>query len=135
MGLQEWKMRKFLVEIESRYTENPYHNNVHAADVVQSSYSMYKNLKDHTRVSKLELLCLLLASAVHDVQHPGVNNEFMINSQSPEAVRYNERSVNENTHVSVAICILEDSNFNALDGLSITDAKRVCYALCLQACS
>lgn len=111
--------------MEQRYLDNPYHNNVHAVDVVQSSYTIYKNLQSHIKLLPLELFCLIIGAAVHDVEHPGVNNEFMVNTRAPEAIKYNNRSVNENSHASAAFRVLLHENFNVLEELSPADAKKV----------
>lgn len=34
-------IKSFLKEVESKYKKNPYHNNCHATDVVQSAFSLY----------------------------------------------------------------------------------------------
>lgn len=115
--------------MEQRYLENPYHNSIHAVDVVQSSYVIYKNLQTHVQLLPLELFCLLIAAAVHDVEHPGVNNDFMVNTNTPEAIKFNYRSVNENSHASSAFQLLLHENFNALEGLSPADAKKVMQAV------
>lgn len=53
-------------------------------------------------LSKLERFSVILASAVHDLGHPGVNNAFLIRSRDAQALAYNDRSVNEMMHASLA---------------------------------
>jgi hypothetical protein len=53
-------------------------------------------------VAKLERFCVLLASAVHDLGHPGVNNDFLVRTRHRLATLYNDRSVNENYHCATA---------------------------------
>lgn len=53
-------------------------------------------------MSKLERFAIILASAVHDLGHPGVNNAFLVRSRDPQALLYNDRSVNEMMHASLA---------------------------------
>ncbi|GMH36345.1 hypothetical protein BSKO_04213 [Bryopsis sp. KO-2023] len=123
LNLNRWKVENFLYEIERRYLDNPYHNKTHAADVVQAAYVIYKQCRN-VKISDLELLCLLLASAVHDVEHQGVNNDFMITTRSPLAITYNDRSVNENHHASTAFRIMENENFNVFDGFTKANVDR-----------
>merc|ERR1719322_1551762 len=44
----------------------------------------------------------LIAAGIHDVGHPGTNPAFHTKTLSPLAVRYNDKSVLENFHVSLA---------------------------------
>ena len=47
-----------------------------------------------------DLLCLFFAAIIHDYDHPGVNNNFLISTLDPRAILYNDRSVLENHHLS-----------------------------------
>ncbi|GBF89886.1 hypothetical protein Rsub_02590 [Raphidocelis subcapitata] len=53
-------------------------------------------------LSRMERFCIILGSAVHDLGHPGVNNDFLIRSRDKQAIIYNDRSVNENMHCALA---------------------------------
>jgi hypothetical protein len=54
---------------------------------VISSFNYFRLLND------VEVLASLVAAAGHDINHPGYNNVFMINSRSPLAILYNDQSV------------------------------------------
>jgi hypothetical protein len=66
----------------------------------------------------MECLCLLIASAAHDVGHPGVSNAFMINSQSNLAQRYNDEHVLESYHAATTFALLQREGCELLKGLS-----------------
>ena len=90
----------FLRRIESNYLPNPYHNKTHAADVLQTLNTMLQFGGVKFAPSSLEIFCILIAAIVHDVKHPGKNNNFQVNSRSELAVEYNDVSVLENMSVS-----------------------------------
>lgn len=90
----------FLRTVEADYLPNPYHNNTHAADVVQTLNTMLQlGGKDYAS-SPLDILSILVAAVIHDVKHPGLNNNFQVNSCSELAVQYNDVSVLENYSVT-----------------------------------
>jgi hypothetical protein len=39
---------------------------------------------------------------VHDFEHPGYSNQFVIRTKHPLAIRYSDRSVLENHHLAAA---------------------------------
>jgi hypothetical protein len=96
------KLCDYLRVIGNDYcSENPYHNEIHAADVVQSLHTLIQ-MKRHAFDNTEELFSILLAAVVHDVNHPGKNNSFQINAKTDLALIYNDVSVLENRHVSHA---------------------------------
>lgn len=130
--LEGWKISKakamrYLLLAEQQYQPNPYHNNTHAADVTQSVGIILKSFLKHSpSVQPHEIFGVILAAAVHDLGHMGVNNDFLINTRHERAVVYNDRSVNENYHVSTAFQIaLKDKDANIFDGLAPDEFKRV----------
>lgn len=94
-------MARFLHTIEHkyrRYPEVPYHNNLHAADVAHSTSFLLDVINV---MPSLEVFAGLIAALVHDVDHPGKTNTFLVKTQAPLALLYNDRSVLENHHVSL----------------------------------
>jgi|AntAceMinimDraft_1070359.scaffolds.fasta_scaffold31940_1 cAMP-specific phosphodiesterase 4 len=107
-GLHVSKRRfsKFLVSLEAEYGMPDYHTAVHAADVVQAvGFMLSEGLYD--QISDLHAFALVVAAAAHDVGHPGLNNAFLISTESNEAQRWNEVSVNENGHLYTVLGLLQ----------------------------
>eukprot|EP00581_Thalassiosira_minuscula_P014884 CAMPEP_0183728262 /NCGR_PEP_ID=MMETSP0737-20130205/27592_1 /TAXON_ID=385413 /ORGANISM="Thalassiosira miniscula, Strain CCMP1093" /LENGTH=506 /DNA_ID=CAMNT_0025960155 /DNA_START=207 /DNA_END=1727 /DNA_ORIENTATION=- len=100
----------FLREIESRYKrENPYHNNIHAADVTQNLHYLIQLIGEQYLwkiYDRKTIFCLLLAATFHDVGHPGTNNQFQQNAMTQVAIQYNDLSVLENMHSAVGQTLL-----------------------------
>jgi cAMP-specific phosphodiesterase 4 len=62
-----------------------------------------------TILTPLEIFAGLFAGAVHDVQHPGVNNAFLCNTEHDIAITYNDTSPLENMHCATAFAIAKTS--------------------------
>ena len=58
--------------------QNPYHNFRHAFDVAQMTYFILKVCEAGELLTMTEVLALVLAALCHDIDHPGVNNNFQI---------------------------------------------------------
>jgi len=121
------KAERFFVAVEATYRgDNSYHNSVHAADVAQAAMIILKAGQNSVAFSKLEVFSLICAAAVHDLGHPGYTNDFLINTAHPNAIVYNDRSVNENFHVSSAFRIVSQSEeTNIFSGLSRAEYVQV----------
>ena len=92
----------YLLTIEDHYQQVPYHNKTHGADVCQSMHVLLNasaldvskiNMKEQNKnlnlsceylikgvFTELEVMSAIFASAIHDVDHPGVTNQFLINT-------------------------------------------------------
>ena len=92
-------IKVLIKSLQSRYG-NPYHNNLHAADVLQSCHWIISQTGLKDWMSDLEIFCLLLSAIIHDYHHTGTTNNFHIQSTSDLAVVYNDKSVLENHHVA-----------------------------------
>ena len=68
-------------------------------------------------------MAALIAAAIHDVDHPGRNNQFLINTSHELAIMYNDESVLENHHLAVAFKLLKDPACNFLTNLEPAQMK------------
>ncbi|KAL7530436.1 hypothetical protein ACHAWF_003375 [Thalassiosira exigua] len=109
--------------------EAAYHNNIHAADVVQTLYALLQMGGDKYSSSELEIFALLVAAVCHDMGHRGRNNSFEINSKSDLAIIYNDHSVLENMSAARGYRILthnpgdKDTNANILLGMQASQKE------------
>uniref|UniRef100_A0A8C5TSH8 Phosphodiesterase n=1 Tax=Malurus cyaneus samueli TaxID=2593467 RepID=A0A8C5TSH8_9PASS len=155
--------------LESGYRDIPYHNRIHATDVlhavwylttrpipgfqqirnehimesdidetsdiapVQVSYTSSKScpIVDDSygclasNIPALELMALYVAAAMHDYDHPGRTNAFLVATNAPQAVLYNDRSVLENHHAASAWNLfLSRPEYNFLSNLDHVEFKR-----------
>mmetsp|Transcript_2323 Transcript_2323/g.4941 ORF Transcript_2323/g.4941 Transcript_2323/m.4941 type:complete len:1585 (+) Transcript_2323:305-5059(+) len=109
---------EYLRAIQRDYkADNPYHNAIHAADVVQTVHSLIQ-LADVSVFEKEEIFLILVASAIHDVKHPGRNNSFQVNSFSDLALIHNDTAVLENEHSSHSFKLMIQGSSGELDNLN-----------------
>uniref|UniRef100_H3CXV9 Phosphodiesterase n=1 Tax=Tetraodon nigroviridis TaxID=99883 RepID=H3CXV9_TETNG len=108
----------FVMTLEDHYhADVAYHNNIHAADVVQSTHVLLSTSALEAVFTDLEIMAALFASAIHDVDHPGVTNQFLINTSSELALMYNDASVLENHHLAVGFKLLQEENCDIFQNL------------------
>ncbi|KAL3992009.1 collagen and calcium-binding EGF domain-containing protein 1 [Sarotherodon galilaeus] len=153
--------------LENGYRDIPYHNRIHATDVLHAVWylttqpvpglpTLLTENGVHTDsqngitpgatgflVSKmnpvlqegygclaglipaLELMALYVAAAMHDYDHPGRTNAFLVATSAPQALLYNDRSVLENHHAAAAWNLfMSRSEYNFLANLEHVEFKR-----------
>ncbi|XP_030383379.1 calcium/calmodulin-dependent 3',5'-cyclic nucleotide phosphodiesterase 1 isoform X2 [Scaptodrosophila lebanonensis] len=120
-------LENFLHRVEEGYCRfrNPYHNNLHAVDVMQSMHTSLCNTGLMNWLTDLEIFASLLAALIHDYEHTGTTNNFHVNSRSDMAMLYNDRSVLENHHVSATFKMLKDDDCNILAHLSREEYREL----------
>ncbi|XP_035283626.1 cGMP-inhibited 3',5'-cyclic phosphodiesterase A isoform X4 [Anguilla anguilla] len=76
-------------------------------------------------IPALELMALYVAAAMHDYDHPGRTNAFLVATSAPQAVLYNDRSVLENHHAASAWSLfMSRPEYNFLLNLDHMEFKR-----------
>ncbi|XP_070506226.1 3',5'-cyclic-AMP phosphodiesterase-like isoform X2 [Chironomus tepperi] len=108
----------FMSTLEDHYVkDNPFHNSLHAADVTQSCNVLLNTPALENVFTPLEICAALFAACIHDVDHPGLTNQFLINSSSELAIMYNDESVLENHHLAVAFKLLQNEECDIFQNL------------------
>jgi hypothetical protein len=98
----------FAGKIEEKMHDVPYHNKMHVTGVLQAmDYFLAEGGLMSFIVDDYELLACLLAAIVHDYQHPGVNNEFLVITSHDLALTYNDQAPLENFHVASAYSLMK----------------------------
>lgn len=109
----------FFREVQDNYQMNPYHNALHACDVMQITHAIIMNGNMLEKMSKLDAMAAILSAGVHDLDHPGLNNAYQINSHSYLTTIYNDRSVLENHHCAETFRIIrKDEKYNIFREMS-----------------
>ncbi|XP_072218068.1 3',5'-cyclic-AMP phosphodiesterase 7B-like isoform X2 [Leuresthes tenuis] len=104
------KLHRFLGMVQEDYhSQNPYHNAVHAADVTQAMYCYLNEPKLTEQLTPLDVFLGLMAAAAHDVDHPGVNQPFLIKTRHHLASLYQNTSVLESHHWRSTVGMLRES--------------------------
>ncbi|VDK20621.1 unnamed protein product [Taenia asiatica] len=124
--IPHWNLLRYLRSVESHYNAcTPYHNKIHAADVVQSVHVLLQAPALDSVFTDLELAAVIIACAVHDVNHPGVTNQYLINTNDALAILYNDSSVLENYHLAVAFNLLTFPGCDIL--VNLTRKQRLTF--------
>uniref|UniRef100_A0A672M5Q2 Phosphodiesterase n=1 Tax=Sinocyclocheilus grahami TaxID=75366 RepID=A0A672M5Q2_SINGR len=109
----------YMMTLEDHYHQDvAYHNSLHAADVAQSTHILLSTPALDAVFTDLEILAAIFAAAIHDVDHPGVSNQFLINTNSELALMYNDESVLENHHLAVGFKLLQEDNCDIFQNLT-----------------
>lgn len=124
------KLTAFSVFVREKYLKNPYHNQIHGSDVFLTLYNIFVHgyIAYHAKFHTLDLISILLAGLVHDIGHPGFNNNFMVNSKSDLTMIYNDNHVLENFHCSEGYKAFTNESTNILgflDGNTMKVFRRI----------
>ena len=114
-GLDPADLMSFFRVVERGYhSGNPYHTAVHACDVTQAIFVFCQraSLSLQQHITKLELLAVLVAAMCHDLDHPGVNEKFLVSTGSHLAALHDNVSVLENHHWRSAIACFVESGLS-----------------------
>ena len=129
---KEGEIEHFLKRVMQGYKQNPFHNFRRAVDSLQLVTYILKNTKITFQPS--ELCGILFAALLHDIDHPGMNNQFQIHTSSQLALIYNDKSVLENNSASVGARIIQecfslnDEQYTGLRSIFLSCVLRTDYA-------
>lgn len=132
----------FLRYVQERYRRDmPFHNAAHAADVLHSLFMMLSTTALGDKISGHNQVGALFAAVMHDIEHTGFTNDFLIKTNHEIARTYPTRAPMEAKHISLAIEAITHPTFNILgkmtaaqqdDVLTVVRETILATALCYQ---
>ena len=110
------------------HRENPFHSDLHAADVTQAALVYYKigKMNDICKFDKTSLCSLFFSCMCHDFRHPGFTNNFLKETKNILAERYNDSSILENMHISETFKLINhDKDCDIFSGVDPEIYKKI----------
>jgi hypothetical protein len=113
---------------EGYIKSNPYHNDLHAADITHTCliYIKVGKVNKICKLSKNSKCALFLSCMCHDYKHPGVNNNYLKETRNKIAIKYNDISILENMHIAEAFKLINNPNneYNIFQNLDSNTYKK-----------
>ncbi|CAF3441032.1 unnamed protein product [Rotaria sp. Silwood1] len=103
--------------------QTPYHNDFHGADVLQTTHCLLIKSSLMNVFTQIEIAALLFSAAIHDYEHPGLNNGYLVKTKNDLALIYNDFSVLENHHASSIFKLLRDKRYNILSNMDSNEYR------------
>ncbi|XP_076276549.1 phosphodiesterase 8, partial [Lasioglossum baleicum] len=127
LNCDEKIIQNWLAVLEMNYrSQNSYHNSTHAADVLQATARFMQSERLKQVLEPLDEVSALIASAAHDVDHPGKSSQFLCNADNKLAILYNDISVLESHHAALTFKLtLSDDSVNIFKNLERDTYKHV----------
>ena len=113
---------------EGYLRSNPYHTDLHAADITHTCLIYFKigKVNEVCKFSKTSKCSLFLSCICHDYKHPGVNNNYLKETKNILSLTYNDNSILENMHISEAFKLINsDDEYNIFDKVDKDIYKQI----------
>ena len=109
------KLVRFIVTVSEQYIVSPFHNPVHAADMIQAvhAYFCQPNVKEN--FSDVELFATLFATMASQLGQLGVNNEFLARVDHPLVRLFTDICPMEAFSAALAFELLRQPELNFTD--------------------
>jgi len=124
--LDVFKLRCFLRLTEQAYRScNPFHNSVHACDVLHAMHYIIVSTPLLALLSPHEVLTMLLSAIVHDIDHPGVSNAFLAGTENLLIRLHGHESILEQHHSGTAANLVQMPGCDFLTPIPVTERAAI----------
>ena len=80
---------------------------IHVASVMHMTHMLMHHGGIAEMMTDNQILATYYAALIHDFEHLGVNNDYLIKTFHPLAVMYNDQSPLENHHLAAAVRVMQ----------------------------
>lgn len=125
----------FLSAVQQCYMDKnavAYHNWTHAVDIAFTLRKLFTMLPSRGFFTMEERFALLVCAFGHDLGHSGLNNSFLVETQSPLAITYSDKSVLQNLGCAEMFEIMKSSDCNIFAHFT-KELQRDLRQLCVSA--
>lgn len=125
LSIEKWQ--SFMTLLYKGYEfKNHYHRAAHIIDTVQATHYFYRTAGLENFLSVQEIIVGFTAAFIHDYEHPGLTNQFLIRTKHPKAVRYSDFSPLENHHAAAAFKLMKsDEDCDVFSYLNEQEYQKV----------
>jgi len=126
LKLKKETLLKFIYAVRRSYQTNSFHNWVHAWSTAHAAFLIVSSTQAGALLGPFGRVACYLTMLVHDLEHPGVNSQFLIASASPLALEFAAPNVLENMHWARAKALLrKGADTDILECLSDENRETV----------
>ncbi|KAI4879677.1 hypothetical protein NFI96_032010 [Prochilodus magdalenae] len=119
---------RFMYSVSKGYRRITYHNWRHGFNVGQTMFTLLTTGKLKRYYTDLEVMAMITAGFLHDIDHRGTNNLYQVKSQNPLA-KLHGSSILERHHLEFGKFLLGDESLNIFQNLNRRQTEHVFHLI------
>ncbi|KAI5622578.1 rod cGMP-specific 3',5'-cyclic phosphodiesterase subunit beta, partial [Silurus asotus] len=119
---------RFMYSVSKGYRKITYHNWRHGFNVGQTMFTLLTTGQLKRYYTDLEVMAMITAGFLHDIDHRGTNNLYQVKSQNPLA-KLHGSSILERHHLEFGKFLLGDESLNIFQNLNRRQIEHVLHLI------
>ncbi|XP_036382773.1 rod cGMP-specific 3',5'-cyclic phosphodiesterase subunit beta-like [Megalops cyprinoides] len=119
---------RFMYSVSKGYRKITYHNWRHGFNVGQTMFTLLTTGRLKRYYTDLEVMAMITAGFLHDIDHRGTNNLYQVKSQNPLA-KLHGSSILERHHLEFGKFLLSDESLNIYQNLNRRQTDHVFHLM------
>ncbi|XP_062867059.1 rod cGMP-specific 3',5'-cyclic phosphodiesterase subunit beta [Trichomycterus rosablanca] len=119
---------RFMYSVSKGYRKITYHNWRHGFNVGQTMFTLLTTGQLKRYYTDLEVMAMITAGFLHDIDHRGTNNLYQVKSQNPLA-KLHGSSILERHHLEFGKFLLSDESLNIFQNLNRRQMDHVIHLI------
>ncbi|KAF4077553.1 hypothetical protein AMELA_G00209460 [Ameiurus melas] len=119
---------RFMYSVSKGYRKITYHNWRHGFNVGQTMFTLLTTGQLKRYYTDLEVMAMITAGFLHDIDHRGTNNLYQVKSQNPLA-KLHGSSILERHHLEFGKFLVGDESLNIFQNLNRRQTEHVFHLI------